>query len=54
MPLKLPQFGMCIPKDAAGYFNATSKGVPCVPDGCVSPSLAARVAAKSMGSHFVG
>ncbi len=35
------------------YFRAESRGVPCDPEGCVSPNLAARVAAKSMGWHGV-
>lgn len=35
------------------YFKDMVRGVPCAPDGCVSPNLAASVATKSMGWQAV-
>jgi hypothetical protein len=35
----------------SGYLKDEASGVPCAPDGCVSPSNAARVAARSTGWH---
>ena len=35
------------------YLIASTSGLPCVPEGCVSPSAAARVAARSMGWQWL-
>ena len=35
------------------YFRDETKGIPCAPDGWVSPSSAANVAARSVGWHAV-
>jgi len=47
-----PQVG-ALRHQGSDYFRAEASGIPCAPEGCVSPNLAARVAAKSMGWHGV-